>query len=136
MADVETVLAKREAELIELINELGGTDEDIEELAFIQFSLLDLYRTILRIDDARKPVFEEIGRSQLILSPMGNKALSLGVLMAALERDFAVVSVESIAYNVDFTVLNSAPASSGELVHIWLHGDAYVGQSSKEGLSQ
>jgi hypothetical protein len=40
MADVETVLAKREAELIELINELGGTDEDIEELAFIQFSLL------------------------------------------------------------------------------------------------
>lgn len=110
---------------------------DTRDLVFAhQKNPVDLYRTILRIDDARKPVFEEIGRSQLILSPMGNKALSLGVLMAALERDFAVVSVESIAYNVDFTVLNSAPASSGELVHIWLHGDAYVGQSSKEGLSQ
>lgn len=110
---------------------------DTRDLVFAhQKNPVDLYRTILRIDDARKPVFEKIGRSQLILSPMGNKALSLGILMAALERDFAVVSVESIAYNVDFAALNSAPASSGELVHIWLHGDAYVGQSSMEGLSQ
>ncbi|MBI2803542.1 MAG: hypothetical protein HYX68_00995 [Planctomycetes bacterium] len=110
---------------------------DTRDLVFAhQKNPVDLYRTILRIDDARTPVFEAMGRSQLILSPMGNKALSLGILMAALERDFAVVSVESIAYNVNFTVLNSVAASSGELVHIWLHGDAYVGQSSKEGLSQ
>lgn len=110
---------------------------DARDLVFAhQKNPVDLYRTILRIDDARMPVFEAMGRSQVILSPMGNKALSLGILMAALEREFAVVSVESIAYNVDFTMLNSAPASSGELVHIWLHGDAYVGQRSKEGPNQ
>lgn len=110
---------------------------DARDLVFAhQKNPVDLYRTILRIDDARTPVFEKMGRSQIILSPMGNKALSLGILMAALEREFSVVSVESIAYNVNFAAMNTAPASSGELVHIWLHGDAYVGQSNKDGLSQ
>jgi hypothetical protein len=62
-------------------------------------SPLDLYRTILRIDDARKRVFEQTGGSLVILSPLGSKALSLGMFMAAVERDFAVVSVESIGYD-------------------------------------
>lgn len=59
---------------------------------------LDLYRTLLRIDDLRRPVFEEFGGSLLVLSPMGSKVLALGALMAALERNLPVVYVEAIGY--------------------------------------
>ncbi|HYT94321.1 MAG TPA: hypothetical protein VEL76_36740 [Gemmataceae bacterium] len=94
-------------------------------------SPVDLYRTILRIDDARKRVFKEMGGSQVILSPVGSKALALGMLMAALERDFAVVLVESLAYNAAPAVLDVQAAPRGELVHIWLHGEAYA--AAQEG---
>ena len=85
----------------------------------------DLYRAILRIDDARQRVFRGMGGSQVILSPVGSKAVALGMLMAALERNFAVVLVESLAYKADPTVLEVGPGPAGELVHIWLHGEAY-----------
>ncbi len=99
-------------------------------------SPLDLYRTILRIDEARRGVFAAMGGSQLILSPVGSKALALGMLMAALERDFAVVSVESIAYKVDAAVYEAPLSKGGELVHIWLHGEAYDHASNKEDTHQ
>ena len=90
-------------------------------------SPLDLYRTILRIDDARSRVFEQTGGSQIILTPVGSKALSLGMFMAAIERDFAVVSVEAIEYKPDLAIFAPGPDFHGELVHIWLHGEAYNG---------
>jgi hypothetical protein len=96
-------------------------------------SPVDLYRTILKIDDARKRVFKEMGGSQVILSPVGSKALALGMLMAALERDFAVVLVESLAYNATATVLNVTAAARGDLVHIWLHGEPYSLFQRSEG---
>ncbi len=95
-------------------------------------SPLDLYRTILRIDDARRRVFEQTGGSQVILSPVGSKALALGMLMAAIERDFAVVSVESIAYKPDSLLFEEQPDSRGEFVHIWLCGEAYEGFANTE----
>jgi hypothetical protein len=91
-----------------------------------------LYRTILRIDDARRRVFAETGGSLVILSPVGSKALALGMFMAALERDFAVVSVESIAYKAGPAVLAAPAASTGEFVHIWLHGEAYASVADTE----
>jgi hypothetical protein len=87
---------------------------------------VDLYRTILRIADARHKVFSGTGGSQVILSPVGSKALALGMLMAALERNFAVVLVESLTYNAAPSVLDVNAAPRGELVHIWLHGEAYT----------
>lgn len=87
-------------------------------------SPLDLYRTILRIDDGRRGVFEQTGGSQIILSPVGSKAVALGMLMAALDRGFAVVSVESIAYKPNPEIFAS-PSKDGEFVHIWLQGDVY-----------
>ncbi len=95
---------------------------------------LDLYRTILRIDDARRRVFASVGGSQIILSPVGSVALSLGALMAAIERDFAILYVEPIGYTLDEARADAANAAD-ELVHIWLHGDAYgreVGKDSTE----
>jgi hypothetical protein len=97
-------------------------------------SPVDLYRTILRIDDARHRVFQEVGGSHIILSPLGNKALSLGALMAALDRDFTVLYVEAVGYAADFARLDVIAAGPpGEFVHLWLHGDAYGSVQSKEG---
>lgn len=87
---------------------------------------LDLYRTILRLDDARRRVFAAIGGSQIILSPVGSKALALGALMAALDRDFTIMYVEALGYTVDFARLDETrTARPSRLVHIWLYGDAY-----------
>ena len=87
---------------------------------------LDLYRTILRMDDARRRVFAEVGGSQIILSPVGSKGIAVGALMAALERDFTMIYVEALGYTVDLARLDEARAGrSGDLVHVWLHGEAY-----------
>jgi hypothetical protein len=90
---------------------------------------LDLYRTILRIDDARKRVFEGVGGSKTILSPIGSKVLAVGALMAAMERDFPVAYVEAIAYNTDFDELDGVRHEAGDVVHVWLCGEAYPEQS-------
>lgn len=84
---------------------------------------LDLYRTILKLDDLRRPVFKEFGGSLLVLSPVGSKIMALGALMAALERDLPVAYLEAIGYNFK----DSQPAERPPpiLVHIWLEGDAY-----------
>jgi hypothetical protein len=84
---------------------------------------LDLYRTILRLDDLRRPVFEEVGGSLLVLSPVGSKVMALGALMAALERDLPVAYVEAIGYDLDFSV--PSVIQTPDLVHIWLEGDVY-----------
>ncbi|MEZ5319716.1 MAG: hypothetical protein R2752_20110 [Vicinamibacterales bacterium] len=84
---------------------------------------LDLYRTILRIDSLRRPVFEETGGSMIVLSPMGSKVLALGALLAALERDLPVAHLEAISYE-----LMEMPdvATSPNLIHLWLEGEVYT----------
>ena len=84
---------------------------------------LDLYRTILRLDDLRKPVFQEVGGSLLVLSPLGSKVTALGALMAALERDLPVAYLESIGYDLDGSVVTTSKGPN--LVHVWLEGDVY-----------
>ena len=95
-------------------------------------SPLDLYRTVLRIDDARSRVFQQVGGHQIILTPAGSKAVALGMFMAAIERDFAVVSVEAIEYKPDPAIFAPQPDCQGELVHIWLYGEAYNDFGNRE----
>jgi hypothetical protein len=98
---------------------------DVRDLVYAdEKSPLDLYRTILRIDDARRRVFASVGGSQIVLSPLGSKALSLGAMMASLERDFTILHVEALGYTLDAERARSVQFPD-ELVHIWLHGDAY-----------
>lgn len=87
---------------------------------------LDLYRTILRIDDLRLPVFKEIGGSHLILSPTGSKVLALGAMMAALERDLPVAYLESIGYDYKEKTPDKTVLDKLEFIHIWLEGDVYT----------
>jgi len=84
---------------------------------------LDLYRTILRLDDLRRPVFAETGGSLLVLSPLGSKVMALGALMAALERDLPVAHLEPIGYQLCDAVPKDAHKPN--LVHIWLEGNVY-----------
>lgn len=83
---------------------------------------LDLYRTILRLDDLRKPVFAEVGGSLLILSPLGSKIMALGALMAALERDLPVAYLEAIGYGFEGATSNE---EATDMIHIWLEGEVY-----------
>ena len=62
---------------------------------------LDFYRTVLRIDDGRHQVFEGIGGSLLVLSPIGSKVLAIGGMMAAIERDLPVMYVEALSYSTE-----------------------------------
>lgn len=80
---------------------------------------LDLYRTILRIDDLRRRVFDGIGGAQTILSPMGSKALSVGAFMAAVERDFPVAYIEAASYRLE--AMGTGYGAIGDTVHVWLH---------------
>jgi hypothetical protein len=123
-------------ELIELYGEEFENTWLVDALDVVYASErgpLDLYRTILRLDDSRKRVFAEIGGSQIVLAPVGSKALAVGALMAALERDFTIMYVEALGYLVDFDSLEKARAERPpKLVHVWLHGDAYPSNISKE----
>lgn len=89
---------------------------------------LDLYRTILKIDDRRRPVFAEVGGSLMILSPMGTKVLALGALLAALERDLPVAHLEAIGYEMD---PDASTFRDPKFVHLWLAGDVYTGEDDE-----
>ena len=51
--------------------------------------------------------------------------MAIGALMAAIERDFPIAYVEAMGYTVDFGLLEKPGIDSGEIVHVWLHGEAY-----------
>lgn len=103
----------------------SGWQVDLRNIVYAhERNPLDLYRAIMRIDDARKIIFRDRG-SQIVLSPIGSKLLSMGALLAALERDFPVVYVEAVAYKVDLDRLDKRRQEPGSLVHMWLEGEAY-----------
>jgi hypothetical protein len=114
-----------DALLVEYRVELGAWEVDPRDLMYAhENDPLDLYRTIVRLADARERVFKDIGGSEIILSPVGSKSMSLGAMMAAIDRDFPVLYVEALDFKVDLDRL--ADRQLGELVHIWLHGEAYA----------
>lgn len=82
---------------------------------------LDLYRTILRIDTLRGAAFQIEGGSMTVLSPLGTKAMALGALLAALERDLPIVYVEAQRYKM----LHAPETHVYGLIHLWLTGEAY-----------
>lgn len=87
---------------------------------------LDIYSTILQINDQRTPVFETFGGSAVILSPLGSKLLAIGALMAAIERQFPVVYVEALGYQVDWRRVEQITVDKVTTAHIWLYGEAYL----------
>jgi hypothetical protein len=85
---------------------------------------LDLYRAIVRIGDARREIFANTIGSRIVLSPIGSKVLSLGAMMAAIDRDFPVVYVEAVSYRLSVRPSSIARCES-PVLHLWLNGEAY-----------
>lgn len=116
-------------ELLEEYHELFESEwsVDVRNVVYAEErNPLDVYRTILRITDAREAVFRDIGGALTILSPSGTKVLAIGTLMAALDRDFPVVYVEASSYEADFgDVPDEQLAADAEVVHVFLAGEAY-----------
>jgi hypothetical protein len=110
--------------LIEYYQQEFESSWEVDDSAIVyaaEHNPLDLYRTVLRIDETRKRIFEAFGNSLIVLSPIGNKTLALGALMAAIERDLPVAYVETVAYTADWSSIPQQPASQGEIVHLWLY---------------
>lgn len=78
---------------------------------------LDIYRVLVRIARERKEVFEAVGASEIVLTPMGSKVVALGALMAALEENLSVSYVEARDYEPYFPT-----TSEYEMMSVWLLG--------------
>jgi hypothetical protein len=72
-------------------------------------------------------VFEDIGGSVMVLSPLGSKAMSLAALMAAYELELSVAYVESEGFDSATLPLD---APTPELIHLWLAGDVYPAEAT------
>ena len=59
--------------------------------------------------------------------------MSIGAMLAAIERDFPVIYIESVEYHVDLDKLNRARESRGDIVHVWISGEAYATIGDTEG---
>jgi len=84
---------------------------------------LDSYRAISTLFCERTVLFSKLGGSQVILSPLGNKMLSVGAMLAAVEQNLAVAMVESVGY--DENLATGEQSDNYVLKHVWLCGEAY-----------
>lgn len=91
---------------------------------------LDMYRAIVSTDAARQTVFDGVGGAFSIVSPVGSKVLSIGALLAALDRNLPLYYVESVGYRV-----SAGPDRDNvdsDLIHIWLSGMVYRDEAKPE----
>ena len=110
-------------ELIEHYSEEFESTWEVDARSIVyadQQNPLDLYRSVLRIAEARQRVYAQVGGSLIILSPLGSKALALGAMMAAIERNFTVVYVEAISYTLKAAPGEAAPSNTRTLIQVWL----------------
>jgi len=77
---------------------------------------LDVYRSIIRLSEARLPVFGET-LSNIVLTPMGAKATAVGMLLAAYELHLPVVTSEVLSYSW----ANEQLPAAERLVHLWIN---------------
>jgi hypothetical protein len=90
----------------------------------------DVYRKILDVEEYYRhqlSAIPEIGKITTVVSPLSSKTLSLGMLLAAVERQLPVCHVEPGAYQFD-SGSNGATPSGAECnpTEIWLSGEPYT----------
>jgi hypothetical protein len=121
---------RRPDELVEHYRELIG-DWQIDPRHFLyaaESDPLDSYRSICEIDQLRADTYRKLGGSSTVLSPLGSKMLSVGLMLAAIERTLRVVYVESLGYEeLAVPVPSAAPAPALPVTHVWLAGEIYGG---------
>ena len=89
----------------------------------------DVYRKVLEVEEYYKKqlaAIRPIGSVTTVVSPLSSKTLSLGMLLAAVERSLPVCHVEPGTYHVDIDDagrLIGDPARTP--TEIWIEGDPY-----------
>jgi len=90
----------------------------------------DVYRKILEVEDyyrSRLSTVPAIGKVTTVVSPLSSKTLSLGMLLAAIERSLPVCHVEAGTYQVD---LDNQGSLIGDKTRgpteIWIAGEPYT----------
>ena len=106
---------------------LSDWEVDQRDIVFASESdPLDLYRTILDLDDFRHKVLDGLGGSFLILSPTGSKLMALGSLLAALNRNLPVAYLETMEYTFHEATAQAAITNDPNFYHLWVCGsEAY-----------
>lgn len=84
---------------------------------------LDAYRTICSIHDSRSRIFAGLGGSTIVLTPIGNKMLAVGAMLAAIENGLQVAIVESLGYDENCVFDPGESVSSPAFKHLWLSGE-------------
>lgn len=89
----------------------------------------DVYRKILEVEEyyrTRLGAVPAIGQVTTIVSPLSSKTLSLGMLLAAIERSLPVCHVEAGTYQVDVDGQGKVICGEGrDPIEIWLAGEPY-----------
>ncbi len=90
----------------------------------------DVYRKILEVEEyyrQRLSAIHAIGRVTTVVSPLSSKTLSLGMLLAAIERSLPVCHVEAGTYDVDVDAQGNL---IGDIkcspIEMWLGGEPYI----------
>lgn len=90
----------------------------------------DIYRKILDVEDYYRSRFSTvaaIGKVTTIVSPLSGKTLSLGMLLAAIERSLPVCHVEAGTYQVDVDEKGSLVGNGPSRPTLfWLAGEPYI----------
>lgn len=92
---------------------------------------LDTYRSISELKRRYDLAVSDIFSSEIVVSPVGSKVVSLGILMAAIKHDLTVKYAEAIQYDLKTDVLDANPEAEHnvKLTHVWLHGPIYASYS-------
>ena len=91
-------------------------------------SPFDIYRKILEVDDYYKTTLsalDGLGDITTVVSPLASKMLSLGMLLAAIERKLPVSYTEAGSYQIDGDLSVVSIEDAGSPVEIWLTGEPY-----------
>ncbi len=93
-------------------------------------SPFDVYRKILEVEEyyrTRLGAVPSIGKVTTVVSPLSSKTLSLGMLLAAIERSLPVCHVEAGTYQVLLDGQGRLEVGSGRgPTEIWLAGEPYL----------
>lgn len=111
--------------LVELYKELIGDWEiDMKHLVYAaENDPLDSYRSISNIDQMRQETYGPLGGSTTIVSPLGSKMLSVGLMLASIERNLRVMHVEYRGFEgVGDFKFDQIDQGDWPLTHLWLFG--------------
>ena len=93
-------------------------------------SPFDVYRKILEVEDyyrTRLGTVQAIGKVTTVVSPLSSKTLSLGMLLAAIERSLPVCHAETGTYQVDVDEQGMLLADETRVpTEIWVAGEPYT----------